>query len=140
MKREAPKVINVPKKNKKDFDLLREDKGSFFYGREHKEIFLIAMAYGFLNSNYKPLGEKHQGGHFRVDTLKDQDITLIKAIAAKKTGSLDILLNLKEVYSIAEQYAAGGINYLKNDVFSKQHGSYSKKLEELLVELYKKIE
>ena len=139
MKREAPKVINVGKKDKKDFDLLREDKSSFFYGREHKEVFLIAMVYGFLNNNCKSLGEKHQGGHFRVDTLKEPDVTLIKAIAAKKTGSLDVLLHLKEVYSIAEQYAKGGISYLKNDVFSKQHGSYSKRLEELLVELHKKI-
>jgi hypothetical protein len=139
MKREGPKVINVGKKDKKDFDLLREDKSSFFYGREHKEVFLMAMVYGFLNNNSKALGEKHSGGHCRVETLNERDITLIKALAVKKTGSLDVLLYLKEVYSIAEQYAKGGISYLKKDVFSKQHGSYVKRLEELMVELHKKI-
>ncbi len=139
MKRKGPKVINVGKKDKKDFDLLREDKSSFFYGREHKEIFLMAIVYGFMNNNSKALGEKHQGGHCRVETLNETDMTLIKAIAVKKTGGLDVLLNLKEVYSIAEQYAAGGISYLKNDIFSKQHGDYTKRFEERLVELHKKI-
>jgi len=139
MKREGPKVINVGNRDKKDFDLLKEDKSSFFYGREHKEVFLMAMVYGFLNNNYKPLRERHKGGHCRVETLNETDITLIKAIAVKKTGSLDVLLNLKEVYSIAEQYATGGISYLKDAVFSKQHGDYTKRFEELLVELHKKI-
>ena len=139
MKREGPKVINVGKKDKKDFDLLREDKSSFFYGRDHKEIFFMAIVYGFMNNNSKALGDKHSGGHFRVETLSEGDKTLIKALAVKKTGSLDVLLNLKEVYSIAEQYATGGISYLKNGVFSKQHGSYAKRLEELLVELHDKI-
>jgi len=139
MKREGPKVINVGKRDKKDFDLLKEDKSSFFYGRDHKEIFIMAMVYGFLNNSSKPLGEKHEGGHCRVETLSEKDITLIKALAVKKTGSLDVLLDLKEVYSIAEEYATGGISYLKNDVFSKQHGSYEKRLEELLAELHDKI-
>ena len=40
---------------------------------------------------------------------------------------------------MAEEYATGGISYLKNDVFSKQHGSYEKRLEELLAELHDKI-
>lgn len=139
MKRESPKVINVGKRDKKDFDLLREDKSSFFYGRDHKEVFLMAMVFGFLNNSSKSLGEKHSGGHFRVETLNETDITLIKALAVKKTGRLDVLLDLKEVYSIAEQYATGGISYLKNEIFGKQHGSYQKRLEELLVELHGKI-
>jgi hypothetical protein len=139
MKREGPKVINVGKRDKKDFDILREDKSSFFYGRDHKEVFLMAMVFGFLNNSSKSLGEKHSGGHCRVETLNETDITLIKALAVKKTGSLDVLLDLKEVYSIAEQYATGGISYLKNDIFSKQHGDYSKRLAELLVELHGKI-
>lgn len=139
MKRKGPKVINVGKKDKKDFDLLTKDKGSYFYGRDHKEVFIMAMVYGFLNNSSKTLGEKHSGGHFRVDTMNERDITLIKALAVHKTGSLDVLLDLKEVYSIAEQYATGGISYLKNDVFSKQRGHYDKKLEELMVELHSKI-
>ena len=139
MKREGPKVINAGKRDKKDFDLLREDKSSFFYGRDHKDVFIMAMVYGFLNNSYKSLGEKHSGGHFRVDTFGEPEVTLIKALAVNKTGNLDILLNLKEVYSIAEQYAAGGLSYLKKDVFGKQHGRYVKRLEELLVELHEKI-
>ncbi len=82
MKRKGPKVINVGKKDKKDFDLLTKDKGSFFYGRDHKEVFIMAMVYGFLNNSYKTLGEKHSGGHFRVDTMNERDITLIKALSS----------------------------------------------------------
>jgi len=139
MKREGPKVINVESKKKKDFDLLKEDRTSFFYGKDHKDVFLMAMVYGFINNSINPLGEKHSGGHCRVETLNERDITLIKALAVKKTGSLEVLLDLKEAYSIAEQYANGGISYLKSDVFSKQYGHYTKRLEELLVELYEKI-
>jgi hypothetical protein len=51
MKRKGPKVINVGKK----------DKGSFFYGRDHKEVFIMAMVCGFLNNSSKTLGEKHSG-------------------------------------------------------------------------------
>jgi two-component sensor histidine kinase len=66
MKRKGPKVINVGKKDKKDFDLLTKDKGSFFYGRDHKEVFIMAMVYGFLNNSSKTLGLK------LVSTLAEQ--------------------------------------------------------------------
>jgi hypothetical protein len=47
-----------------------------------------------------------------------------------------VLLDEQKVYSIAEQYATGGVKLLKNKVFSGEYGSYAKKLESDLLRQY----
>jgi hypothetical protein len=50
-----------------------------------------------------------------------------------------VLVDEGKVYSIAEEYAAGGINILKHKVLREEFGSYIKKLESELIDKYEKI-
>lgn len=132
MKTECPDRLYVRKDNLEDYELLKKEKDSIFFGKENKDIFIMAMILGYYNKKKKCLDKKE--GFFREEYLNDEERSLIKAIAIKEEGNLSVLLDKQKVYSIAEEYAAGGIGYLKDEVFNKQHGGYLKKLEEKLVE------
>lgn len=126
----------IRKEAVESYERLKKEPSGFLRGKENKELFIMAMIYGFLNKSRLKLDKKE--GFVREEYLNDEYRTVIKAIAIKEDG-LEVLLNLQKVYSIAEEYAAGGISYLKSDVLSKKGGSYIKRLEELLVGLYDKI-
>ncbi len=136
MRTERPDRLYIRKNDLADFENLKKEKDSSFSGRENKEIFIMAMAYGFYNKSKIPLDKKE--GYIREEYLNDDERSIIKAIAVYDEGDLNVLLNPPKVYSIAEEYAAGGIKYLKGEVFDKRGGSYIKKLEARLVEEFKK--
>lgn len=137
MSKKVPDRLYIRKVDVESYKLLAKERSSFLNGKENKELFIMAMVYGFLRGNRLKLDKKE--GFIREEYLKDEYRTVMKALAMKEEGGLEVLLNPQKVYSIAEEYAAGGIGYLKNDVFNKKQGSYVKRLEELLVELYDKI-
>jgi hypothetical protein len=62
---------------------------------------------------------------------------LLKAIAVSEEGSLDVLSDKKKIYSLAEQYATGGLKLLRNIAFEKFGKDLYKKL---LPELSSKME
>lgn len=127
--------IYVDKKDLADFDKLKE-KYSPFANSQNKEIFLAAMVIGYHEGGRIEL--KNKEGYFRTEYLTDEERALIKAIAVSTQGNLNILLDDQKVYSIAEEYAAGGISILKARVFSGEYGSYAKKLESDLLRTYEK--
>jgi len=137
MSKKVPDRLYVRKVDLETYKLLGKERSSFLCGKENKELFIMAMIYGFLKKNRLKLDKKE--GFIREEYLNDEYRTVMKAVAIKEESALEILLDPQKVYSIAEEYAAGGISYLKNDVFSKRHGTYSKRLEEQLIELYDKI-
>jgi len=137
MSKKLPDRLHIRKVDVETYKLLAKERSSFLNGKENKELFIMAMVYGFLRGNRLKLDKKE--GFIREEYLKDEYRTVMKALAMKEEGGLEVLLNPQKVYSIAEEYAAGGIGYLKNDVFNKKQGSYVKRFEELLVKLYDKI-
>lgn len=96
------------------------------------------MIAGFREGSRIELDKKE--GFVRIEYLTLREKSIIKAIAVAEEGDLNVLLDKNKVYSIAEEYAAGGIKLLKNKVFSGDYGSYIKKLESELVEEFEKIE
>jgi len=128
--------LYVDKRDLKDFNRLKE-KDSPFVGAQNKDVFLAAMVIGYKERSKIELKKKE--GYFRKDYLTDQDIALIRAISVSDEDSLNVLLNEQKVFSIAEQYAAGGIKLLKTRVFSGEFGSYGKKLESELLRAYGQI-
>jgi len=134
-----PLVIRVKEKDLEDFNKLLDDNESPFNKSARKTVFLVAMAIGFHEMIKEELKDVKMIDYDRVAYLAPGEKALIKAIAVADKNDLQVLLNPKEVYLIAEEYAAGGIKILKNKVFSGEFGSYIKKLEAELVEKYKKI-
>ena len=83
--------------------------------REMKYIFMLAALIGYLEEKWVPL-EKNLRNIFARTTLKEDDISLLRALALAKTGNPEVLLNEKEIQSIAEGYANGGIIVIKEQV------------------------
>jgi hypothetical protein len=128
--------LYVDKKDLDDWKRLK-DKDSPFAGCDNKDIFIAAMAVGYYEKSKIELKSKE--GYFFSDNLKPEELALIRTIAVSKEGSLNVLLDEQRVYSVAEQYATGGVKLLKNKVFSGEYGSYAKKLESDLLRQYSKM-
>lgn len=83
--------------------------------REMKYIFMLAAFIGYLEEKWVAL-EKNSRNIFPRTTFKEDDLSLLRALALAKTGSPKVLLNEKEIQSIAEGYANGGIIVIKEQV------------------------
>ena len=83
--------------------------------REMKYIFMLAAFIGYLEGKWVAL-EKNSRNIFPRTTFKEDDLSLLRALALAKTGSPEVLLNEKEIQSIAEGYANGGIIVIKEQV------------------------
>ena len=137
MKSDAPNIINVTKKAIQQFQNLKKEKDSLLFNRSAKEVFIMSMTMGFYNDNKIALESKKE--FVRIEYLNDKEKSLIKAIAVRDEENIDVLLDKKKVYSIAEEYAAGGIQHLIDDMLKEQEGSATKKLETQLVEEFTKL-
>jgi len=137
MERRSPDRVFVRKDDIEDFKLLLQEKDSPFFKRDNKAVFLMAMIWGFHSSHKMELDKKE--GYVRTEYFSPDEQSLIKAIAISAEGDLKVLLDKQKVYSIAEQYAAGGIKYLKEEAFESRHGTFAKRLEALLLETYEKL-
>lgn len=126
--------IYVDKKDIADFNRLKE-RDSPFTNCQSKEVWLAAMVVGFNEGGRIPL--KNKEGYVRLEYFNDEEKTLIKSIAVTTEGNLNVLLDEQKIYSIAEEYATGGIAILKAKVFSGEYGSYIKKLESELLRKFK---
>ncbi len=135
--RVTSEILGIDSKDLDDFKRLQM-RDSPFAKRQNKDIFLAAMVIGFKEGAKIPLRNKK--GYFRKSYLNPQDKALINSIAVAEAKNLNILLDEKKVFSIAEEYATGGIKFLKDLVFGvKDFGSYSKKLESDMLRAYEKI-
>ena len=126
----------VSKKDFADFNRLKETD-SPFSGSQNKDVFLAAMVVGF-HEKCKIELERKKEGYFHERNLDKREKALINAIAVAEEGELKALIDKQKVYSIAEQYATGGLALLKAKIFHGDYGSYAKKLENELLRSYKK--
>lgn len=126
----------VDKKDFDDFNRLKE-KDTPFAGVHNHEIFIAAMVTGYREGIKIEL--KNRKEFFFEKDLTQEESALIKAVAVADQAGLSILLDKQKIYSIAEQYATGGISLLKAKVMSGEYGSYAKKLESDLLRTHEQI-
>jgi hypothetical protein len=134
MENNIPIILYIDESLKNDFDRLLE-KDSPIKG--NKRVFIMAMMKGFAMKNRMKL--KKRKDFVRVEYLSSEEKSIIKALSLAETKDLNIYSNPKEIYSLAEEYASGGIKYLIEEIFGKQHGTYIKRLESQLIEEINKI-
>ena len=130
MARDEPDRLYIRKKDRDDYAMIL-GPGSPLQGQEAKVAFIMAMLIGYTEGKEQDLGPQ-KDGYFRTEYLTDSEKTVIKSIAVEKSGNLKVLQDPKEVYALAEKFAAGGLESLKNQLFSGEHGSFEKRLELLL--------
>lgn len=119
------KVLNVHKDTYTDYqNIINMSAFKKIGGIFNKHLFILSMSLGFKKDRYFPLksGEKHSGGYCRVESLSEEDKSLIRSIALCKEKDLNILSDPKQMYQIAEGYANGGIPILKELV--TQNGNF----------------
>jgi hypothetical protein len=134
-----PKIdrLYVDKKDFDDFNRLKE-KGTPFTGVHNHQLFVVAMVLGYSEGCRIELKNRKEF-FFEKDLTKEEN-AIIKALAVGAEGNLNVLLDKQKIYTIAEQYATGGISLLKAKVFSGDHGSYAKKLESDLLRAFEKTQ
>lgn len=127
--------VNIRESDRKEYERLKE-RDSPFSGKENKDLFIMAMITGFHEGSRIELDKKY--GFVRTEYFSEREKAIIKTIAIYEEGNLEVLNNEEKVYSIAEEYAAGGIKILKNKVFGGEFASYFKILESELIDELKK--
>lgn len=120
------------------YDKLLDENGLFEH-LENRIPYMLALTRGFQEGVRLDLEEEKTEGFILVKTLKERDKALIKTIAISEEEDLSVLNNKKKVFRIADEYAAGGIQLLKERIFGKNFGSYGKRLESELKESYDNI-
>ena len=128
--------LHVDRKDLEDFNRLK-DTDSPFAGGRNKDVFLAAMVIGYYEGSRVEIKKKE--GYIMASYLDPEDRALVNALAVSEEGNLNVLLDKQKVFSIAEEYATGGIKLLKARVFGEEYGSYAKKLESELLRAYEKI-
>ena len=131
-----PDRLSVDRKDLEDFNRLKATD-SPFAGSQNKDVFIAAMVIGYYEGSRVKI--KRKEGYVRESYLNPEDLALINALAVSEEGNLNVLLDAQKVFSIAEEYATGGIRLLKARVFGEEYGSYTKKLESELLRAYEKI-
>lgn len=76
-----------------------------------REIFLLAMAYGFSAKN-KISGWKRTNNGVRLEYMQPKDETLIAALSISEHDDSSCLRETEKIYDLAEDYAAGGVSLL----------------------------
>ncbi len=134
-----PKIdrLYVDKKDFDDFNRLKE-KDTPFAGVHNHELFIAAMVLGYSEGCRIELKNRKEF-FFEKDLTKEEN-ALIRALAVGAEGNLNILLDKQKIYTVAEQYATGGISLLKAKIFSGDYGSYAKKLESDLLRAFEKTQ
>lgn len=128
------------------YERLKDEYGPF-KGATIIDIFSIALIYG-LKQGYRTelLPEGSSIGRVVESVIDNSNLRyLMMAVAVKETGSLDVMLDVDEYFTISEEYAKTGLRYLEDDFINNEEEllddmelemldvfeEFSKKLEDL---------
>ena len=106
-------ILEFDKNSRESFELLGKKLKDNDLNPANVDLFIYAMAFGFINGN-KVDSVQRSGTGPRVQYLKPEHEILMYAIQFAETGSTESLLNQEERFDLAERYAEGGIRLLKN--------------------------
>jgi urease accessory protein UreE len=114
-----------------------EDENYFnFRNKTKKEQFMFAMAIGSRNNHFEI---KKRDAVFHTKDIRTDDLALMKACAINKRKSTEILNDIGEIYKIAEECAHSGFRTLSDMLENSSFGSFEKKLEVEINDLFNEI-
>ncbi|MEN9751828.1 MAG: hypothetical protein RLZZ600_875 [Actinomycetota bacterium] len=139
MARKSTKTyIEFSKDSIQHFDALKERmRGADKASPSNVEVLLFAMAFGFRAGNRVAEITK-SGTGVRVEYLRPEHEALLAAVQLATTKSNESLVDLDERYSIAEQYAEGGIRLLALEL--DKPGDFNQSIASELVTMAKVLE
>ena len=134
-----PREVGYPKEQASDYrDFTKSDgSNSIFEGLTQGDIFLLALAVG-ASKNRKAKQIRSKQLNIPSSVFSEEQKWAILSVMISIEKDLLILMNEKQVYELAELYAAEGLEIIKSHI-STHGGNYDKYLEsELLNSLKKK--
>lgn len=138
MKIESKKtILEFDKNSRESFEMLGKKLKERDLNPANVDLFVFAMAYGFMNGN-KVDSVQRSGTGPRVQYLKPEHEILMYAIQFSETGSTESLLNQEERFDLAERYAEGGIRLLKNA--AEQPGDFLQDLTGQMALLFSQLQ
>lgn len=127
-----PEEVNIESTTKSDYVGLLSGHGKFsnspFTSLNFYDIFLVSMSIGVIRGKRKPLSNK-------LSFIKSQMFknsygeALIKALAVYETNSTSIIEDQEKMFSIAEEYANGGLELLVEQIVTGSE-SIAQEIEE----------
>jgi hypothetical protein len=129
--------LDFDKNSKESYELLAKKFAGIGKAPTNVDLFIFAMAFGFLNGN-KVDSIMKSGTGVRVEYLKKNHEILMSAIQLADTGSVESLLNQEERFELAERYAEGGIRLLKDA--ADQPGDFLQDISGQMSQLFKNLQ
>jgi hypothetical protein len=127
MERNEPDRLYIPRNQRETYQKI-VGPGSPLEDCDARVAFMMAVATGYAHQRKThPSGPKD--GYVRTEYLRDRDRAFLCAIAVERTGSLEVLADMKKVFEIAESYAAAGASLLAEDIDNVANGPFEKRLE-----------
>ncbi len=117
--------IRLAFEDKEDYDKLTS-KSSPFWGKQFREVFMLALAIGFINNKRKKLTKRIPNIHSIA--LNREEKWLINCVAVSTEKNIEVLLDPKKVFLIVEEYANWGIKVLLKEIM-EETADYDKVLE-----------
>lgn len=109
-----------------------ERSNEIFKNKNHKDIFMIALALGFKNKLSKRMTKSYP--LINCNSFSDEDVWLITSIAIKEKG-LSVLGDMVEIRKIAEGYANAGFEILHKKLYEEKPGTVLNVFEAELLEI-----
>jgi hypothetical protein len=129
--------LDFDKNSKDSYDLVGKKFAATGKTPANVDLFVFAMAYGFMNANKVDTIVK-SGTGVRVEYIKPEHELLMVAIQFADTGRVESLINQEERFEIAEKYAEGGIRLLKAAI--EQPGDFLQDIASQMNNLFKSFE
>lgn len=115
---------------KKTVDFYKTSKILHIPDFDNKDQFLVAMSLGYKLGIRTPLKSKE--GFVRESYLKEADRALIYALAIKENNDIKTVSDLKNVFTIAEEYANAGINFINKLEKKSSFDEHTKEFEKIV--------
>ena len=93
----------------------RREGEKFSPFRQMTDVFMLAAFIGYRQEKFVPLGTNSTNIFLRT-AFKDDDMSLLRALALAKTEKPEVLTNEREIQEIAEGYANGGITVIREQI------------------------
>lgn len=105
---------------------------------DNKDFFMLVTMFGYSKKKKKQLKkqDKTQSGFTRERYLSPADISLLKTIAITDEDDVSVVNNIPKIFAIAEEYANGAIDFLKEFIFENP-GDFSRKFANYLTKVSK---
>lgn len=110
----GPRDIRIAESQHPYYVELTEDEASPFYDTTKTDLCVFAMGYGF-DLGVRTSIDENTRALFNIDSLTSDQLWNIRAIAIHETEDHDILRDRGEVFTIAREYAHGGMEHLHSN-------------------------